>query len=103
MPTYIALANWTDEGIRNVRQTIERCTAFEKHIGEKYGVSTEHVYWTIGPYDFVLIAEVPDDESATAALLEVGSAGTIRTTTLRAYDREEMSRIIERLGPAPGG
>ena len=55
-------------------------------------------YWTVGPYDLVAILEAPDDESATAFLLEVSSAGNIRTTTLRAYDREEMSGILERLG-----
>ena len=56
------------------------------------------VYWTVGPYDLVCLIEAPDDESATAFLLEVSSAGNIRTTTLRAYDREEMSGILERLG-----
>jgi uncharacterized protein with GYD domain len=59
-------------------------------------------YWTVGPYDVVYILEAPDEESASAFLLDVGSRGVVRTTTLRAYDREEMSRIIERLGPAPG-
>ena len=56
----------------------------------------------MGPYDLVGIIEAPDDETATAFLLEVASQGNVRSTTLRAYDREEMSRIIERLGPAPG-
>jgi uncharacterized protein with GYD domain len=56
------------------------------------------VYWTVGPYDLVCLIEAPDDESATAFLLEVSSAGNIRTTTLRAYDREQMSGILERLG-----
>ena len=52
----------------------------------------------MGPYDLVSIFEVPDDESATAYLLEVGMGGAVRTTTLRAYDREEMSSILGRLG-----
>ena len=56
------------------------------------------VYWTVGPYDLVCLIEAPDDESATAFLLEVSSTGNIRTTTLRAYDREQMSGILERLG-----
>jgi uncharacterized protein with GYD domain len=54
-------------------------------------------YWTIGPYDVVYILEAPDDESATAFLLDAGSRGVVRTTTLRTYDRDEMSRIIQRL------
>jgi uncharacterized protein with GYD domain len=56
-------------------------------------------YWTAGPYDVFYILQAPDDESAAAFLLDVGSRGVVRTTTLRAYDREEMSGIIERLAP----
>jgi uncharacterized protein with GYD domain len=55
-------------------------------------------YWTVGPYDLVGIAEAPDDESASAFALELGSAGNVRTTTMRAYDRDQMSGIIQRLG-----
>ena len=62
------------------------------------GARIEQVYWTVGPYDIVTIVEAPDDESATTMLLELGSAGNLRTTTLRAYDREEMSGIVQRLG-----
>jgi uncharacterized protein with GYD domain len=46
----------------------------------------------------VFIAQAPDAESVTAYLLEVGSAGNVRTTTLRGYNREEMSAIVERIG-----
>jgi uncharacterized protein with GYD domain len=55
-------------------------------------------YWTVGPYDLVGIAEAPDDERATAFALELGSVGNVRTTTMRAYDREQMSGITQRLG-----
>ncbi|CAA9370903.1 MAG: hypothetical protein AVDCRST_MAG93-8424, partial [uncultured Chloroflexia bacterium] len=70
-------------------------------LAKHYGVSLQ-TYWTTGPYDVVYILKALDDESANAFLLDVGSRGVVRTTTLRAYDREEMSGIIERLGPAPG-
>jgi uncharacterized protein with GYD domain len=97
MPTYVSLLNFTDQGIRTVKDTIQRVdTATE--LVQQYGGSLQQVYWTVGPYDLVVILEAPDDESATAFLLEVGSRGNIRTTTLRAYDREEMSGIIQRLG-----
>ena len=66
-------------------------------LAEKYGAGIEQVYWTVGPYDIVTIFDAPDDESATAMLLELGSQGNLRTTTLRAYDRDEMSGIIQRL------
>ncbi len=57
----------------------------------------EQAYWTIGPYDMVTIFEAPDDEALSAHLLEIGSLGNVRTTTLRAYDEEEMSEILQRL------
>jgi uncharacterized protein with GYD domain len=62
-------------------------------------VKLEQAYWTVGPYDMVVIFEAPDDEAISAHLLEVASSmGTVRTVTLRAFDREEMRGIIERLG-----
>ncbi|MDQ3965830.1 MAG: GYD domain-containing protein [Actinomycetota bacterium] len=97
MPTYVSLLNWTDQGIRNVRDTLERSDRAAE-VAEKYGARFQQLYWTVGPYDTVSIIEAPDDEAATAFLLEVGSTGNVRTTTLRAYDREEMREIIERLG-----
>jgi len=97
MPNYVALINWTDQGIRNVRDTVERYDR-STELAEKHGVRFEQIYWTVGPYDIVAIAEAPDVESITAFLLELGSAGNLRTTTLQAYNREEMSSILERLG-----
>jgi uncharacterized protein with GYD domain len=102
MPTYVALLNFTDQGIRTVRDTLDRADSASELAQQKYGARLEQIYWTVGPYDIVLIIEAPDDESATALLLEAGSQGNIRSTTLRAYDREEMRRIIERLGSSPG-
>jgi uncharacterized protein with GYD domain len=97
MPTYVVLMNWTDQGIRTVKDTVQRRDQANS-LAEKHGVSIEEVYWTVGPYDLVTIVEAPDDESATAMLLELGTAGNLRTTTLRAYDRDEMSGILQRLG-----
>ena len=96
MPTYVVLMNWTDQGIRNARETVQRRDQADA-LADRFGARIEQVYWTVGPYDLVTILESPDDESITAMLLELGSAGNLRTTTLRAYDREEMSGIIERL------
>ena len=102
MPTYVILVNWTDEGIRNVAGTLQRTERVEQ-LAAKHGARIQQTYWTVGPHDIIAIAEAPDDQSVTAFLLELGSMGTVRTSTLRAYDREEMSAIIERLGPSPGG
>ena len=95
--TYIALMNWTDQGVKTARETVQRRDQADA-LAERYGARIEQVYWTVGPYDIVTIIEAPDDESATAMLLELGTGGNLRTTTLRAYDREEMSGIIQRLG-----
>ena len=97
MPTYVSLFNWTDQGIRNVRETVQRAER-SLQLQDKHGVSLQQIYWTVGSYDIVAIAEASDEKSITAFLLELASAGNLRTTTLRAYDREEMSGIIERLG-----
>ncbi len=99
MPAYVALINWTDQGIRNVRDTLPRADRADQ-LGQKYGVRMEHLYWTVGPYDLVGILEAPDEESVSAFALELGASGSVRTNLLRAYEREEMSRIVERLGPA---
>ena len=97
MPTYVALMNWTDQGVRNVRDTVHRREQADA-LADKHGAKIEQVYWTVGPYDLVTILQAPDDESATAVLLELGTGGNLRTVTLRAYDRDEMSGILQRLG-----
>src|SRR5215208_5621360 len=97
MPTYVVLINFTDQGIRNVKQTTER-TDHGGEIAEKHGLKLEQAYWTVGAYDMVTIFEAPDDEALSAHLLEIGSLGNVRTTTLRAYDEEEISGILRRLG-----
>jgi uncharacterized protein with GYD domain len=92
MAKYVSLINWTDQGIKSFKETTARAadaaTAFEKAGGKLA------VYWTIGSYDIVAIAEAPDDETATAILLQLGSLGNVRTQTMRAFDTEEMSGII---------
>ena len=97
MPTYITLVSFTDQGIRSVRDTMNR-TDRAAEIAEKHGGRLEHVYWTVGPYDIIGIFQAPDDETFAAIGLEIGAAGNVRTTTLRAFGREEMSGIIDRLG-----
>jgi uncharacterized protein with GYD domain len=98
MPTYVVLINFTDRGIRNVKQTTQR-TDHGGEIAHKHGLKLERAYWTVGPYDMVAVFEAPDEEAMSAHLLEISSTmGTIRTTTLRAYDEQEMSAILRRIG-----
>ena len=99
MPTYIALVNWTEQGIRTVGAAVERADKGAE-IASKHGARFLEHYWTTGPYDVVAIVEAPDDESVTALFREIGTAGNARPTLLRAFKREEMSRIVDRLGPS---
>ncbi|WP_027945611.1 GYD domain-containing protein [Amycolatopsis taiwanensis] len=93
MPTYITLLSWTDQGIRACKETAERADAFAAAL-QKLGAKLVNIYWTIGPYDLVGVVEAPDDETATAALLQLGGLGNVRSTTLRAFGRDEVERII---------
>jgi uncharacterized protein with GYD domain len=95
MPRYVVLVNWTEQGIKNVKETLQR-TDSGGEIAEKHGLTLEQAYWTVGPYDMVTIFEAPDDEALSAHLLEIGSLGNVRTTTLRAYNEEELSGILQR-------
>jgi uncharacterized protein with GYD domain len=97
MARYISLINWTDQGIRHFRETADRAAAAAQ-LFDSVGGSMVDVYWTIGPYDIVVITEFPDDETATAALLRTVEQGNIRTTTMRAFDRDAIRAIIDRAG-----
>jgi uncharacterized protein with GYD domain len=95
MPRYIALIDWTDEGVRNFKETVDRYEAAENAFGSM-GVSFTDVHWTLGAHDIVATVEAPDDETLAAALLAVAAQGNIRTTTLRAFSRDEMRAVIGR-------
>jgi uncharacterized protein with GYD domain len=97
MPTYVSLINWTEQGVANFKDTVDRYEKAKEAVGG-LGASFKDVYWTVGPYDIVAIVEAPDDESATAALLSVASQGNLRTTTLRAFSADEMRGVIQRAG-----
>jgi uncharacterized protein with GYD domain len=97
MPRYVSLINWTQQGIQNYRDTVRRVED-ARAASEQLGVRILDVYWTLGGFDFVVVFEAPDDEALTAFLLQLGSLGNVRTQTLRAFNAEEMSRIIERTG-----
>jgi uncharacterized protein with GYD domain len=97
MPTYVTLINWTDQGVRNFKDSVDRYEAAGEAMSG-LGVSFKDVYWTLGPYDIVGILEAPDDESATAALLKVAALGNIRTTTLRGFSADEARAVIAKAG-----
>ena len=93
---YIMLMRFTDQGIRNVKDTRKRAEA-EKSEAEKLGFKFT-VYWTFGKYDGVGVLEAPNDEAAMEFGLKVGTLGNTRTTTLKAFTEEEIAKVVNKLG-----
>jgi uncharacterized protein with GYD domain len=97
MPNYASLIHWTEQGIKNYKDTTKRLEDFTK-LAESKGGRVREALYTVGEYDIVTVTEFPDDEAATAALLQVGSLGSVRTNTMRAFTADEMGGIIGRTG-----
>jgi uncharacterized protein with GYD domain len=97
MATYIMLGSFTDQGIRNVKDTTKRAENI-KAAAKKLGITVKEIYWTLGQYDTALIADAPDEATMTAFGLTAGSQGNVRTQTLRAFSPEEMGRILSHIG-----
>ena len=95
MPRYVTLINWTEQGISGFKDTVDRYETADEQFKE-LGVQFVDVYWTLGEHDIVGVIEAPDDESATAALLKLGSGGNVRTKTMRGFSREEMRGVIDK-------
>ena len=96
MTTYVLLANFTDQGIRNIKDTIGRAEAFEA-MAKKSGVTLKVLCWTMGRYDVVAVFEAADDEAAAALSISASSLGNTRCETLRAFSFEEMRRILGKM------
>ncbi len=97
MRSYVILLNWTDQGVRNIRDTIKRARAFRTLIESRGGKVREHLY-TLGEYDIVMVTEFPDDDAAAAAVLQLASLGNVRTKTMRAFTDGETAAVIARVG-----
>ena len=84
MTTYVSLINWTEQGIKNYRDTTQRAEDFSKLV-ENSGGRVRELLWTVGEYDIVCVLDFPDDEAGVAAMLQLGSGGNVRSNTLRAF------------------
>lgn len=96
MVTYLVLINWTDQGIRNVKESPKRLDAARK-LAKDLGGEIKTVYMTQGSFDLALVAEMPNDEKLATFVLKLGSFGYVRTTTLKAYAEDEYRKIIDAL------
>ena len=97
MPTFLALFNWTEQGIVKVKETTKRAEKFKTDIQTAGGVF-KNIFWTMGRYDGVIIFEAPDDATAAAVMMRGCSLGNVRTETLRAFTTDDMAEILEKIG-----
>ncbi|MEI6002706.1 GYD domain-containing protein [Paraburkholderia bengalensis] len=93
MATYIMLVNWTDQGVRTAKDTVNRARAF-RETSSAMGVTVGAVNWTLGAYDLVITFESPDDETTTRLGLALAAQGNVRTSTMRAFGESEMEKIV---------
>ena len=96
MPTHIIQSQWTDQGIRSVKESATRLELGKKKLKE-LGGEIKAFYMTTGAYDMLAVVEVPNDEVLAAHLLWLGSQGNLRTQTVRAFTEEEHRKIVDRL------
>jgi len=96
MPTYIVLWNWTDQGIRNVKEAPERVEAFRQAI-EKLGGKLESLYYTMGEFDGMARIDAPSDEAWMKIAYSLGRSGNVRTRTLKALSASEAAKLIGQL------
>ncbi len=95
MAAYIALLQFTDQGIRNVKDTTRRAAAATE-AAAKMGVKFAELFWTLGSYDLVIVAEAPDGETMTALMLKLAALGNVKSQTLRAFRATEMDAILKK-------
>jgi uncharacterized protein with GYD domain len=96
MATFIVLSSFTEQGIRNVKETVNRAEAF-KEMAKKRGATVKDMYWTLGSHDTVVVFEAPDDETAAALVMSVSSLGNVRSETLRAFSVDEMKKTLGKM------
>lgn len=92
MPAYITLANFTEQGARNIKDSPARFEAF-KAAAEAAGVTIKSVHWTTGAYDLVIVAEGSEDAAMSLAL-KTAALGNVRTQTMRAFSAAEMRKLV---------
>jgi uncharacterized protein with GYD domain len=96
MATYLMLLNWTDQGIKNVKESPKRMDAAKK-LAKDFGGEIKTVYMTQGSFDLAFVTDMPNDEKVASFVLKLGSLGNVRTTTLKAYSEDDYRNIIGNL------
>ncbi len=93
MSTYFILANWTEQGIKDIKASPKRLRA-AKRLAKDCGVKFRSFHMTLGQYDGIATLEAPNDEAVAKFMLTLGSAGNVRTTTLKGFTEQEYREIV---------
>jgi uncharacterized protein with GYD domain len=96
MPTFILAMNWTDQGIRAVKDWPKRSTT-ARELGKKMSIDIKQVFLTSGESDLVAIVEAPDDSNVAKFCMAIGGHGNVRTRTMRAWSESELTKLISEL------
>jgi len=95
MSTYVALLNFTQQGLQNIHESPHRAGAF-KSAARKAGCKITHLLWTLGAHDGVVLFQAKDDAAATSLMMALSALGNVHTTTMRAFDAAEFAAIVEK-------
>jgi uncharacterized protein with GYD domain len=96
MPKYVVLYRFTENGAKDIRGTVERARQTREQ-NEKRGFKVQALLWTQGPYDLVAVVEAPSEEAMMGGMVNVVSAGNVTSTTMRAFDEQEMEKILKQV------
>ena len=94
MPSYVVLYQFTDQGRKNVKETVRRASQVQEE-NQRRGFNIQGLYWTQGQYDLVAIVEAPDEQAMLAGLFNIAEAGNVRSQTLRAFNSAEMEQALK--------
>lgn len=96
MAHFIITANFTDQGIKNIKETTKRAKIF-RDTAKQMGVTIKEIYWTLGRYDVMLTMEAPDDDTAAALMMKVGAIGNLKSETHRAFSESEVDKLLKKI------
>ena len=96
MAHYVILANFTEQGIRGIKETGKRAKAF-RDLAKGMGVTVKDIFWTLGAYDVVVTLEGPGDEAVASLMMKMGALGNLKSQTLRAFSESEIDSVVSKV------
>jgi uncharacterized protein with GYD domain len=96
MAKYVVLYRFTENGAKDIRGTVARARQTREQ-NEKRGFKVQALLWTQGPYDLVAVVEAPSEDAMMGGMVNIVSAGNVTSTTMRAFDEQEMDKILKQV------